>query len=308
MANPQHLLKLLEGVDAWNEWRRQNPDLRPQLRDANLSRTDLSGAHLGGAHLGGANLYSANLNRANLCGANLVGVDFSDAELNGADFTGAWAASVKFINIDMRGVVGLDSVLHSGPSTVGVDTIYKSNGNIPRTFLRGCGVPEALITYTAADHDFAERLSVDMEASGIRCWFTPHHVASDEWIGAPPERSIQMYDKLLLVLSKNSMNSPWLRREIEAALNRELSEDRRVIYPVSICSLEELGRWRELDPSTGRDQVRQVRERFIPNFSNWQDHYSYRQVLGALLRDLEDYSTVLPTFSSLHPQLVQAVA
>ena len=39
MANPEHLAKLEEGVEAWNKWREENPDIRePDLREAILRR------------------------------------------------------------------------------------------------------------------------------------------------------------------------------------------------------------------------------------------------------------------------------
>jgi len=41
MANPKHLLKLKEGVEVWNTWRKGNPYIIPDLRWANLSRADL---------------------------------------------------------------------------------------------------------------------------------------------------------------------------------------------------------------------------------------------------------------------------
>ena len=41
MANKEHLVRLNHGVEAWNQWRRENPDARPDLSQANLA-----GAHL----------------------------------------------------------------------------------------------------------------------------------------------------------------------------------------------------------------------------------------------------------------------
>ncbi|MGA2411123.1 MAG: hypothetical protein ABSG46_12140 [Candidatus Binataceae bacterium] len=29
MANPEHLAKLKEGVEAWNQWREENPEILP---------------------------------------------------------------------------------------------------------------------------------------------------------------------------------------------------------------------------------------------------------------------------------------
>jgi hypothetical protein len=39
----------------------------------------------------------------------------------------------------------LEQVHHSGPSSIGIETIYKSVGEIPEVFFRGAGVPDAFI-------------------------------------------------------------------------------------------------------------------------------------------------------------------
>jgi hypothetical protein len=36
MANDEHVALLKKGVDAWNEWRKENPEIQPDLSDANL--------------------------------------------------------------------------------------------------------------------------------------------------------------------------------------------------------------------------------------------------------------------------------
>lgn len=115
MADEQHLAKLKEGVEAWDQWREENPDVKPDfseaylfqahlsganLRGANLSRADLSYAHLFQADVSGADLFQAYLERADFCfpdgswldygSANLSGLDLRGANLSGADFTRAW--------------------------------------------------------------------------------------------------------------------------------------------------------------------------------------------------------------------------
>jgi hypothetical protein len=79
-------------------------------------------------------------------------------------------------------------VEHIGPSSIGIDTIYNSKGNIPDLFLRKAGVPNDFITYlpslmgkavdfytcfisiTEKDDQFSERLYNDLLANGVRCW------------------------------------------------------------------------------------------------------------------------------------------
>lgn len=37
---------------------------------------------------------------------------------------------------------------------------------------------------------------------------------------------------------------------------------------------------------TGKDSTREIREYFIPDFSNWKDHDSYESAFERLLKDL----------------------
>jgi hypothetical protein len=37
---------------------------------------------------------------------------------------------------------------------------------------------------------------------------------------------------------------------------------------------------------TGKDSAREIREYFIPDFSNWKDHDSYQEAFQRLLSDL----------------------
>jgi uncharacterized protein YjbI with pentapeptide repeats len=75
MANDEHVALLKQGVDAWNAWRRENPDMRPDLSDADLEGADLSKANLEGA----------NLRKANLSGVKLIAARLSEADLEGAN-------------------------------------------------------------------------------------------------------------------------------------------------------------------------------------------------------------------------------
>ncbi len=51
MANKQHVARLRKDVDAWNQWREKNPNIKPDLNGADLNGADLTGAKLTGAKL-----------------------------------------------------------------------------------------------------------------------------------------------------------------------------------------------------------------------------------------------------------------
>src|SRR5207244_751519 len=116
--------------------------IKAELIGANLIRADLRLADLSEANFTYANLSSTNLREANLFQANL-----REANLNEADLSKANVTSTIFGNVDLRVVKGLETVEHRGPSTIGIDTIYRSKGDIPEIFLKGAGVDDSFITY-----------------------------------------------------------------------------------------------------------------------------------------------------------------
>jgi uncharacterized protein YjbI with pentapeptide repeats len=99
MADKEHLKILRQGVDAWNKWRRENPEvLHPDVSRADRRRANLSGANLHGTDLRGANLGGANLNSSDLRGAFLHGSD-----LRGAFLRDAHLQCASLIKVDLRG-------------------------------------------------------------------------------------------------------------------------------------------------------------------------------------------------------------
>lgn len=330
MSDLEHLRLLKQGVSPWNRWRAQNPDMKPSLRGANLrgvnwaginlTEADLTGAHFDSAHLSFSNLDSARLNgalfpgahirgtnirKASLRGAHLIGAALYSTDLSGSDLTNALMGYTTLGDIDLSSVVGLSKVRHNAPSIVGIDTIYRSKGNIPEAFLRGAGVPEefivymrslvanpvefysCFISYSTDDQEFAERLHADLQDKGVRCWFAPHDIQAGRKIHEQIDAAIRLHEKLLLILSPDSMNSEWVKTEIAKARKRELRDNRRVLFPIRLVSFEALRDWECFDADSGKDSAREIREYFIPDFSNWKNHDSYQKGLGRLLRDLK---------------------
>ena len=71
MANPEHLEMLKQGVEHWNQWRKEHPDVLPDLSDAILQRAKLAGANLSRADVRRVDLREADLSRTNLSAARL---------------------------------------------------------------------------------------------------------------------------------------------------------------------------------------------------------------------------------------------
>ncbi len=98
MANEEQLSILKQGVEVWNKWREENPNIL-----VDLSRADLSATKLWNADLTGANLRESNLSRADLGVAQLYRTSLMDADLSGANLTSAYLHSADMTRADLRG-------------------------------------------------------------------------------------------------------------------------------------------------------------------------------------------------------------
>lgn len=291
--------------------------LRAELNGTELSYADLSlavltganlsSANLRGANLTGTNLRGANLSSANLTGANLTKTILSNAILTDTDFTDAKLGYATFVDNDLSEVKGLESITHNAPSSIGLDTLYKSAGKIPEVFLQGCGVPDDFITfipshfgiqqaiqfyscfisYSTKDEEFARRLYSRMRDEKLRVWFAPEDMKGGENLYEQVERAIQLYDRLLLVLSENSMQSKWVITEIQRARETEVKENRRKLFPITIVDFDKVKAWSCFDTDNGMDLAKEVRRYFIPDFSNWKDYNNFETAFSKLLRDLK---------------------
>jgi uncharacterized protein YjbI with pentapeptide repeats len=327
MANPEHLQILKQGVEVWNTWIDESSNIEPDLRDSNLRGANLSGANLSGVDfdganlsvadlsgtdfiftsLGGTDLSFANLSNADLSFATLITANLRGATLVGANFTNAILASTIFADNDLSRVKSLETVKHYAPSTIGIDTLYKSAGKIPEVFLRGCGLPDDFITfipshfgiqqaiqfyscfisYSHKDEEFARRLFSRMREANLRVWYAPEEMKGGQKLHEQIFSAIQVHDKLLLVLSENSLKSEWVATEIRRARKVEREENRRKLFPIRLVDFQAIANWEQFDADSGKDLGVELREYFIPDFSNWKDHDSFEKAFNRLLRDLK---------------------
>jgi|ERR1041384_1251302 hypothetical protein len=289
---------------------------RTRLDGANLSRAVLKEANLYGAQLTGANLTQAdlflsNLHGATLIDANLIGTSLSwanldETKLNGANVSQAIIEATKFNNVDLSAVIGLEAIRHYGPSTIGIDTIYRSKGNIPEIFLRGCGVPEnfiihmrslvegtqpiqfysCFISYSHENKSFARRLHDTLQGQGIRCWLDEHQMLPGHDIFDEVDRGIRLWDKILLCCSKDSLRSWWVDSEINSAFAKEqqLTKERgqkvRALIPLNLDDYMFSGEWQN-------GKAKQIKSRLAADFTGWEtDNKKFEEQFERLVKAL----------------------
>ncbi|MDO8705797.1 MAG: toll/interleukin-1 receptor domain-containing protein [Sulfuricaulis sp.] len=269
------------------------------LSDSDFSRCQLTLANFHGADLVGANLSSANLTRTNFQHAKLREANLTRAVLTETYFDECELGGTIFADVNFRTAFGLDTCFHYGPSLLDLQSLGRS-GELPLTFMRGCGLPDGLIDYlpsllnkpfqfyscfisfSVKDDEFAKRLYADLQNSGVRCWFAPEDMKIGDKIRDRIDQSIRIYDKLLIILSRNSIHSTWVEKEVETAFEEEKTRDAIVLFPIRLD--DEV-------MSTQKAWAADIRRtRHIGDFCNWKTHDSYQEAFARLLRDLRGNS------------------
>jgi uncharacterized protein YjbI with pentapeptide repeats len=269
-----------------------------KLYGANLTFADCRGADFRDSALYHAHCFFTDFSGASLQRTELRSAVFASSKMNAADLSDSWVGSNIWAEVDFRGVKGLANVIHTHASTIGLDTVLASAGEIPETFLRGCGLPDTVIAYISSlaggekpielyscfishstiDGEFCKQLHNDLQAAGVRCWFAPEDLKMGDRFRDEIETAIRLHDKLLLVLSESSVQSDWVRSEVESAFERESRERKQVLFPVRLD---------EAVMDTAKAWAADIRrQRHIGNFSLWKDHEFYKRAFDRLLRDL----------------------
>lgn len=286
---------------------------KADLRQANLSNTNLCGTILRGADLSRANLLCSDLRGADLTRANL-----NQVNLNKVNLGKTKAVFTIFGGIDLRKVQGLYTINHLGPSVVDTHSLQLSEGNIPAVFLRGCGLTDlqiemaklhnpnltpkqvtvitdrireltadhtvlqfhsCFISYAGQDEAFVKRLHADLQQKGVRCWLALEDMKIGDKIRPTIDQSIRLHDKLLIILSENSLNSFWVESEVEKAFEEERQRNQTVLFPVRLD---------ETVMETDKAWAAEIRRtRHIGDFTRWKDPDAYQQAFERLLRDLK---------------------
>jgi hypothetical protein len=99
--------------------------------------------------------------------------------------------------------------------------------------------------------------------------------------------AIQPHDRVILILSSNSLRSGWVSNELRLAHNREREGQRRILFPIRIVSFDQLQQWELHDADTGVDLAHHIRSYFIPDFSDWENRQGIGDETKRLIKVLQ---------------------
>jgi len=287
------------------------------LKESRLAHTIAMKADLRDADLTSSYLHKTILAMADLTGAYLYKTHLSEVYLSDTKFTNTSLADTILGATDLSLAIDLDKTKHHGPSSLGMDTITKSKGKIPESFLRGCGlsntdieyaklsnpdlsneeinniqykiydlranqavqVSPLFISYSHGDSIFVDKLESHLDENGVRFWRDIHDMKAGR-IEAQIDRAISQNRTVLLVLSDHSLSSDWVEHEVRTARGLEKDMERDILCPVALDDSWKSSKW-------PKRIMEQIMEYNILDFSEWEDDVKFEGMFRRLIDGLE---------------------
>lgn len=142
-------------------------------------------------------------------------------------------------------VVGVRSALLGGQSAPGSSIQVTKSRDVVKPALR-CSTeghpltkPTVFISYSHADRKFIDQLVDKLQASGVAVWIDKWMIKVGDSITQRIDEGIGSSDFLIVVLSRASLKSKWVREELNAATIRNVEEEKHAfVLPILLEECE----------------------------------------------------------------------
>jgi hypothetical protein len=90
------------------------------------------------------------------------------------------------------------------------------------------------ISYTQSDRSFARKITNDLRNHGHKIWIDESEINIGDHLIEKIRHALDSVDYVIVILSRASIKSEWVKRELDIAFNREIEEKRILIIPIII--------------------------------------------------------------------------
>lgn len=93
-------------------------------------------------------------------------------------------------------------------------------------------MPSVFLCHSSQDKFFVRNLALGLAVHGVKVWLDEAEIQVGESLTDKIGKAIGEVDYVAVVLSHNSVNSEWVQKELQIALQRELTERQVVVLPL----------------------------------------------------------------------------
>ncbi len=94
------------------------------------------------------------------------------------------------------------------------------------------------LSHSRQDKDFVQRLTKDLRRNGHVVWIDESEIRVGDSLIEKIRDGIDKVDFVAAILSKTSVQSEWVKRELDVAMNREIESKRVIVLPIMIEKVE----------------------------------------------------------------------
>lgn len=230
------------------------------LTEANIDRANFSGSQIQGAilkHTSGkqalfvqANLEKAQLeegnfcqavfDNANLCSANLKAARFQNASFTNADLQGIEVNETDLRQADLRGADLINVSLHM--ANCYQTKIFQEDMRYANIFMKQAkdesfsiirkNKVRVFISYSHADSSFAVRLEKALKKRSVDVWIDRKEILVGESLIGRIREGIDSSKFVCAVLSQQSLQSQWVKNELDIAMNQQIESGSVKVFPL----------------------------------------------------------------------------
>lgn len=92
----------------------------------------------------------------------------------------------------------------------------------------------AFISHSAKDKPFVRKLAADLVANGVKVWLDEQRILVGDSIPEKIAQGLAESDFFLLVVSQNSAESAWVKKELNSALVHEIERRKVTVLPIKL--------------------------------------------------------------------------
>jgi hypothetical protein len=134
----------------------------------------------------------------------------------------SWANSEKALDLDIR----VEALVNEAVAAKQVRHVEHEHERI------------AFISHSTKDKPFVRRLASDLVASGVKVWIDEQNILVGDSIPEKIAQGLAESDFFLIVVSKNSVNSEWVKKELNSAIVHEIERRKVTILPIKLDDAE----------------------------------------------------------------------
>jgi TIR domain len=92
----------------------------------------------------------------------------------------------------------------------------------------------AFISHSTKDKPFVRKLAADLVGNGVKVWLDEQRILVGDSVPEKIAQGLAQSDFFLLVVSENSVESPWVKKELNSALVNEIERRKVAVLPIKL--------------------------------------------------------------------------